>query len=53
VYDEVRNRPLSLISQVHRAGMEISTPMGVLAVQNGSFAVPAEGLPNRGVTRAA
>jgi polyisoprenyl-phosphate glycosyltransferase len=53
VYDEVRNRPLSLISQVHRAEVQISTPMGVLAVQNGSFAVPAESLPNRGATRAA
>ena len=53
VYDEVRNRPLSLISQVHRSEVQISTPVGVLAVQNGSFAVPTESLPNRGVTRAA
>jgi polyisoprenyl-phosphate glycosyltransferase len=53
VYDEVRNRPLSLISQVHRAEVQIPTQVGMLAVQNGSFAIPADGFPNREVTRAA
>jgi polyisoprenyl-phosphate glycosyltransferase len=53
VYDEVRNRPLSLISHVHRAEVQIPTQVGMLAVQNGSFAIPADGFPNREVTRAA
>ncbi len=53
VYDEVRNRPLSLISQVHRTQVQIPTQVGMLAVQNGSFAIPADGFPNREVTRAA
>ncbi|HTW60481.1 MAG TPA: glycosyltransferase family 2 protein [Terracidiphilus sp.] len=53
VYDEVRNRPLSLISQVHRKQVQIPTQVGMLAVQNGSFTIPAEGFPNREVTRAA
>jgi polyisoprenyl-phosphate glycosyltransferase len=53
VYDEVRNRPLSLISQVHRAEVQIPTQVGMLAVQNGSFAIPADDFPNREVTRAA
>jgi glycosyltransferase involved in cell wall biosynthesis len=54
VYDEVRNRPLSLISRVHRAQIEISTPVGVISVQNGSFAIPGENYhPEREVTQAA
>jgi dolichol-phosphate mannosyltransferase len=53
VYDEVRNRPLSLISRVHRPQVQIATQVGMLAVQNGSFAVPAEGYPDREVTQAA
>jgi polyisoprenyl-phosphate glycosyltransferase len=53
VYDEVRNRPVSLISQVHRTQVQIPTQVGMLAVQNGSFAVPAESFPSREATRAA
>ncbi len=53
VYDEVRNRPLSLIAEVHRAQVQIPTQVGMLAVQNGSFAIPTDGFPNREVTRAA
>jgi len=39
VYDEVRNRPLSLINQVHRAEVQLATQAGYISVQNGSFAV--------------
>jgi polyisoprenyl-phosphate glycosyltransferase len=53
VYDEVRNRPLSLISQVHRSQVEIATQVGMIAVQNGSFAIQTENFPDREVTQAA
>jgi dolichol-phosphate mannosyltransferase len=53
VYDEVRNRPVSLISQVHRAQVQIPAQVGMLSVQNGTFAIPGDGYPNREVTRAA
>jgi dolichol-phosphate mannosyltransferase len=53
VYDEVRNRPLSLISHVHRSQIQIATQMGMIAVQNGSFAVPPEAYADREVTQAA
>jgi polyisoprenyl-phosphate glycosyltransferase len=54
IYDEVRSRPLSLISQVHRTQIEISTPVGMISVQNGSFAIPSENYdPEREVTQAA
>jgi polyisoprenyl-phosphate glycosyltransferase len=53
VYDEVRNRPLSLISRVHRPQIQIATQVGMLAVQNGSFAIPTETYPDREVTQAA
>jgi dolichol-phosphate mannosyltransferase len=53
VYDEVRNRPVSLISEVHRAQVQIPAQVGMMAVQNGGFAIPADGFPNREVTRAA
>ncbi len=53
VYDEVRNRPLSLISSVHRSQIQIATQVGMIAVQNGSFAVPAEAYSDREVTQAA
>jgi dolichol-phosphate mannosyltransferase len=53
VYDEVRNRPVSLISQVHRAQVQIPSQVGMLAVQNGGFAIPGDSYPNREVTRAA
>jgi dolichol-phosphate mannosyltransferase len=35
VYDEVRNRPLSLISQVHRSKMVIPSQVGMIAMSGG------------------
>lgn len=53
IYDEVRDRPLSLISQVHRAQVQVSARPGMAAVQNGTFAVPAEVRVSETVTKAA
>ncbi len=53
VYDEVRNRPLSLISRVHRSHIQISTEVGMIAMQNDSFAIPTEPYRDREVTQAA
>jgi polyisoprenyl-phosphate glycosyltransferase len=53
IYDEVRNRPLSLIRCVHRPGVQIATQGDLITVQAGSFEVPAEGYPDREVTQAA
>jgi dolichol-phosphate mannosyltransferase len=39
VYDEVRNRPLSLISQVHRPQVTIQTETGTIEVPVGSYGV--------------
>ena len=39
VYDEVRNRPLSLISQVHRPQVTIETEAGTIEVPIGSYGV--------------
>lgn len=44
VYDEVRNRPLSLISQVHRPQVSIETDIGTIEVPVGSYGVPAGSL---------
>jgi len=55
VYDEVRNRPLSLISQVHRSQVMIPSQAGMIAMPGGygtegeAYAIAAEGE----VTRAA
>ena len=38
VYDEVRDRPLSLISHVHRSQAEAATQPGTISVPNGGFA---------------
>jgi len=40
VYDEVRDRPLSLISQVHRPQVIIETEGGTMEVPVGSYGVP-------------
>src|SRR6201995_413099 len=40
VYDEVRNRPLSLITQVHRPQVSIETEAGTIEVPVGSYGVP-------------
>jgi glycosyltransferase involved in cell wall biosynthesis len=53
VYDEVRNRPLSLISHVHRVPVEIATQNGMITVQAGSFTIPSDKFPDQDATRAA
>lgn len=53
VYDEVRNRPLSLISHVHRPHMQIATQAGMITVQAGSFTIQPENFPDQDATRAA
>jgi dolichol-phosphate mannosyltransferase len=40
VYDEVRNRPVSLITEVHRPQVTIETESGSIEVPVGSYAVP-------------
>jgi dolichol-phosphate mannosyltransferase len=46
VYDEVRSRPLSIISRVHRAPAMIAPQVGMIAVQG-------DGYQNRNATEAA
>lgn len=60
VYDEVRERPLSLISEVHRPQLTIETEDGSIEVPVGSYGVANGGLSlqvaipaNRDTTRAA
>lgn len=58
VYDEVRNRPLSLISHVHRAQVMIPSQVGMIAMPGGygtqgeAYAISADGAPEE-ITRAA
>jgi dolichol-phosphate mannosyltransferase len=40
IYDEVRNRPLSLVSQVHRPEVMIETEVGSIGMHVGSHAFP-------------
>ncbi len=42
IFDQVRARPLSLISQVYRAPAEMAAQSGVISLQNGSYAVQSE-----------
>jgi polyisoprenyl-phosphate glycosyltransferase len=42
VFDQVRVRPLSLISQVHRTPAELAAQSGAISIQNGSYAVQPE-----------
>jgi len=42
VYDEVRNRPLSLISRVHRTPAQMASPIGVVPLSNGTYAARPE-----------
>ncbi|MGB6689208.1 MAG: glycosyltransferase family 2 protein [Terracidiphilus sp.] len=51
VYDEVRNRPLSFISHVHRS--QIAAQAGMAAVQAGSFAIQPDGYAVPAANRAA
>ena len=53
VYDEVRARPVSLISEVHRSQDALAASAGYIAVQNGSFAVPIQIQSQSNATRAA
>ena len=58
VYDEVRNRPLSLISHVHRAQIMLPNQVGMIAMPGGygtqpeAYAISGENLPEE-ITRAA
>ncbi|MGD0097495.1 MAG: glycosyltransferase family 2 protein [Terracidiphilus sp.] len=42
VFDQVRDRPLSLISQVHRSPAEVAAQLGAISIQKGSNAVQPE-----------
>ncbi len=42
IFDQVRGRPLSLISQVHRATGELAAQSGAISIQNGSYAAQPE-----------
>jgi glycosyltransferase involved in cell wall biosynthesis len=53
VYDEVRDRPLSLISHVHRSEAQVATQPGTVAIPGGSFAVRPDGFSGEESTRAA
>jgi glycosyltransferase involved in cell wall biosynthesis len=53
IYDEVRDRPLSLISQVHRAQVHISARSGIAAMQNGGFGVETDARASGTVNKAA
>ncbi len=43
VYDEVRNRPLSLISHVHRVQAQMASQLGVVPLSTGNFTVIEKG----------
>jgi glycosyltransferase involved in cell wall biosynthesis len=49
VYDEVRNRPVSLISEVHRPQITIETEAGSIEVPVGSYGVPSGSLAMQAV----
>lgn len=53
VYDEVRDRPLSLISHVHRSQARDAIQPTSFSIQNGSDAVHSDGHSGKGSTRAA
>ena len=53
IYDEVRDRPLSLISQVHRPEVHVGARPGLASVQNAGFGVPADVHVKETVTKAA
>ncbi len=42
VFDQVRDRPLSLIGQVHRAPVEATVESGAISIENGSYSVQPE-----------
>ena len=53
VYDEVRNRPLSIITRVHRQPARIDAQLPRIAAQGGAFAIHAESDASRKATEAA
>jgi dolichol-phosphate mannosyltransferase len=53
VFDQVRARPLSLISQVHRTPAEVLAQSGAISIQSGSYAVQGEGYSAKGKSCAA
>ncbi len=53
VYDEVRNRPISLISRVHRAEIETATQVELMAMQGGVFPSEPGSYPDRKAIKAA
>ena len=53
VYDEVRDRPISIISQVHRPQASIAAQTGAISLENGSYAVPPDGYTGKAAGRAA
>ena len=53
VYDEVRNRPLSIITRVHRQPARIDAQIPRIAIQGGSFVVQSESDAGRKAPEAA
>jgi len=52
VYDEVRGRPLSLISHVHRSRVQLATQAEKLALPNGGLIIQADGSSDAGIKAA-
>jgi dolichol-phosphate mannosyltransferase len=52
VYDEVRGRPLSLISHVHRTRVQLATQAEKLAVPNGGLIIQSESSGEAGIKAA-
>jgi hypothetical protein len=53
IYDEVRDRPLSIVSQVHRPHVQYATQSNSISLENGSYAVEPDGFAGTKAGRAA
>ena len=53
IYDEVRDRPVSIISQVHRAQGAIAAQTSSISLENGTYAVQPDGYSGKKAGRAA
>jgi len=53
VYDEVRDRPISIISQVHRPQVQMATQAGAMSLDNGNYAHQPDGYSGKKAGRAA
>lgn len=53
IYDEVRDRPVSIISQVHRGQSAIAAQTSSISLENGSYAVQPDGYSGKKAGRAA